>query len=397
MGHLVVRNTSELCLPSPDGASVAREPHAALVARDGVVTWVGPESLLPASEADGAEELDAEGRALVPALVDAHTHLVYAGDRVLDFTRRVRGMTYAEIAAEGGGILTTVRATRAASFDELLSVTRARLVERRALGILTTEIKSGYGLSVEHELRLLEVVAALAREGFDVEGTLLAAHAVPRDIERATYVSQITGVMIPDVARRGLARFVDVFVERGAYTADEAREIFAAARAHGLLPRLHADQITSGGGAELAAEVGAVSADHLERISDEGLRALADRRVIATLLPGAATYLGDEAPRLGRRLHDAGVEIAVATDQNPGSSPTKNLALMATLAATRFGLSAEEALRAITLGAAHALRRADVGSLTPGMKARFLQLEHEDSRVLVASFGEPCVRRVVEA
>ncbi|MCA9554550.1 MAG: imidazolonepropionase [Myxococcales bacterium] len=394
-GHrLVVKNAAEICVPDAEGAGVQRLTGHALYIEGGRVAWLGPQAELPASAHD-APEYDAADRAVLPALVDAHTHLVWGGDRVADFARRARGMTYAEIAAEGGGIVTTVKATRATPFADLLSAARRRLLDRARHGIGTTEIKSGYGLSVSHELRMLEVVAALRAEGFDVEATLLAAHTIPPDADRAEYLRAVREELIPEVARRGLARFADAFVERGAYTADEAREVFAAARAHGLMPRIHADQITAGGGAELAAEAGATSADHLEHVSDAGMAALKAAGVVAVLLPGAMTYLGDAAPKLGRRLVDTGVKVAVATDTNPGSSPTQNLPLMATLAVSQMGLTAEEALRAVTLGGAEALRRVDVGTLAVGALGRFIVLNSPDSRALVAAFGEPVVADLV--
>lgn len=393
--RLVVRNASEICLPQAQGRGVDRLPKHALYIEGGRVAWLGLDRALP-DAAEGAPEYDAEGRAVLPALVDAHTHLVWGGRRVADFARRAQGMSYAQIAAEGGGILTTVRDTRAATFDQLLDDARARLEARTAHGIGTTEIKSGYGLTVAHERRMLEVVAALRAEGFDLEATLLAAHTVPKDTPRETYLTEIVETLIPEVAARGWARFVDVFVEAGAYTVEEGRQVFEAGRAHSLVPRIHADQITAGGGAELAAEVRAASADHLENVSDEGLARMRAAGVVGVLLPGAMTYLGDAAPKLGRRLVDAGVTVAVATDTNPGSSPTQNLPLMGTLAVTLMGLTADEALRAVTLGGAQALRRDDVGTLSPGARGRFIVLEDEDSRALVSAFGEPIVRSFVD-
>jgi imidazolonepropionase len=389
--RMVVVHTSEICVPEASGGGVERMERSAIAIDGGVIRWIGPEATLPESYKDGAELFDAEGFAVVPALVDCHTHLVYAGDRVADFSRRTHGMTYAQIAQEGGGISTTVRATRSASSEELCELAQERLLLRRAHGIATTEIKSGYGLSIEHEIRMLEVIDQLRQAGFDIESTLLAAHTVPKEVPRDAYVQQIIEQMIPEVADRRLARFVDVFVEKGAYSVEEARRIFEAGKRSGLLPRIHADQLSPGGGAELAASVGAVSADHLENISEQGIDELARAHVVATLLPGALTYLGEEAHKLGRRLVDRGVEVAIATDENPGSSPTSNLPMMATIACTKMGLTVEEALRAITLGGAHALGRDDIGTLRPGAKAQLLLLEHKDSRALVASYGEPII------
>ncbi|MBK6684592.1 MAG: imidazolonepropionase [Deltaproteobacteria bacterium] len=394
MSSTLVRNASELGIPDAAGPGFTRHPGWAFWAKDGRIQWVGPETEAP-PEAQKAAVYDAGGRAVMPALVDAHTHLIFGGDRIADFSRRLEGKSYAEIAAEGGGIQTTVKATRAASDAELLDRARIALARRRAVGIGTTEVKSGYGLDEATELRTLSLVAELRREGHDLVPTLLAAHSVPKDRPREDWIQAIIEGLIPAAAEKSLAQFCDVFVEKGAYTVEEARRIFQAAKHHGLIPKLHADQLTPGGGAELAAEVGAASADHLEHVSEAGLKRLASGKVVAVLLPGALTYLGDRAPWLGRELIEAGVQVAVATDANPGSSPTHNLPLMATLAATQMGLKVEEALRAVTLGAAHALRRSDVGSLVVGARARFIVLDARDCRALVASFGEPVVKETV--
>ncbi|MCC7386739.1 MAG: imidazolonepropionase [Deltaproteobacteria bacterium] len=393
--HLV-RNASEICVPQADGRGIERLRGYALLAEAGRITWIGPEPQIP-ERAGGAMVHDAGGGAVLPALVDCHTHLVYAGDRIEDFALRAQGASYADIAARGGGILTTVRATRAASTGDLVASTRRRLEHRRRYGIGTTEVKSGYGLTIEHERRLLEATALLRGEGWDLEPTLLAAHAVPPDVPREAYVEAICRELIPEAARRSLASFVDVFVERGAYTLDEGRRVLTAAQDAGLGVRIHADQLTQGGGARLAAELGAASADHLEHATDDDLAAMARSGVIATLLPGAMIFLGDEGRSLGARARAQGVEVAVATDHNPGSSPLHNLPLAATLAVTQMGLTVEEAIRAVTLGAARALRRPDVGTLTVGSRARWAVLDAPDSRALVYAFGEPIVRELVEA
>jgi imidazolonepropionase len=389
----VVRNTSELVLPEASGRGVTRVPDGAFVVRDDRVAWVGPASALP-EDTRALPVFDAERRAVLPALVDAHTHLVYAGERIQDFALRAEGTSYAESAARGGGILTTMTATRAAAVDALADDLRARLAHRARYGITTTEVKSGYGLTVEHELRMLEAIALVRRDGHDLEPTLLAAHALPRDRPREAWVADIVDILVPTVAARGLARFVDAFVEKTAYTLDEARRVFAAARAHGLGLRIHADQLTAGGGTALAAELGAASADHLEYATDADFAALARAGTVAVLLPGALTFLGDDGRGLGARLRAAGAELAIATDHNPGSSPLHNLPLAATLAVTTMGLHVDEALRAITLGGARALRRDDVGHLGFGARARWLVLEHADARALVYAFGEPVVRGV---
>ncbi|MBK8013990.1 MAG: imidazolonepropionase [Deltaproteobacteria bacterium] len=394
--NLFVRNASELCVPDPVGPGVERHAGWGLYIEGGRVRWVGPERDAP-QEAHQAPVYDAEQRAVLPALIDSHTHLIYGGDRTEDFARRAGGQTYTEIAAQGGGIQTTVRATRAAAPVDLASRARKALARRAELGIATTEIKSGYGLETGAEIKILEIIAELMREGYDVEATFLGAHTIPVDVERSRYIQVLVEEMLPRVAEAKLARFCDVFVETGAFTIPEARTIFAHARAHGLIPRAHVDQLSAGGGAELSAEVGAASADHLEYVSAAGIKAMATHNVVATLLPGALFYLGDTCPGLGRRLIDGGVEVAVATDANPGSSPTHNLPLMATLAVTHFGLRVEEALRAITLGAAHGLRRTDIGGFSPGQRGRFIVIDDRDARALVASYGEPIVLALVDS
>ncbi len=394
--RFVLTGASELFRPDPGGTSGARRAAGEVVYVDkGRIVFVGPEERLP-SEATSAPRHDVGGRAVLPGFVDAHTHIVFGGDRIEDFDRRARGLSYAEIAAAGGGIVTTVRATRAEPTERLLARGRAALLRRREQGVFTTEVKSGYGLDTPTELRMLEVVASLRAEGFDVEPTLLAAHALPPDRPRAEWVDEIVTELIPEVQRRGLATSVDAFVERSAYTPAEARTVFSAAAAAGLGVRLHADQLSSTGGAELAAEAGALSADHLEHISPAGIEALAAAGVVAGLLPGAMVHLGQRAPGLGRRLVEAGVEVMVATDANPGSSPTHNLGLAATLAVTQLGLTPEQATRAATLGAARALGRADVGHLERGARARFVVLDHPDSRAWVASFGEPVLAEIID-
>jgi glutamyl-tRNA synthetase len=388
---LVVMNAAEICVPQASDAGVDRLRGHALLVEEGKIAWLGEQAAI-GGRADGAEVYDAKGCAILPALIDCHTHLVHGGSRVEDFDRRSRGMTYAEIFAAGGGIHSTVAATRETNPHVLRQRAEQLLLRRAGYGIGTTEVKSGYGLDVKTELEMLNVVAQLRKAGFDLEATLLAAHARPKDRDAADYIRAICLEMIPEVAEKKLARFVDVFVEENAYTAAEARTIFEVARSAGLFVRVHADQLTTGGGAELAAELSAASADHLEKASDAGLEALARAKVVGVLLPGSVAYLG-EAPRgLGKRLVERGVEVAVATDANPGSSPTHNLPLAATLAVTQMGLTAEQALRAITLGAAHALKRDDIGSLAVGSRADFLVLESPDSRALIAAFGEPVIR-----
>ncbi len=372
-------------------------PRAALAWEGDRIRWVGPEQELPPALA-GLPREDAGGRLVIPGLVDCHTHLAFGGWRADEFEQRILGASYLEIAARGGGIASTVRQTRAASTEHLLDRCRRHLAAMARLGVTTVEAKSGYGLSLEDELRLLEIYARLATLGPQrIVPTLLAAHVVPPEYRdrREAYVRLVIEEIIPAVAGRGLARFCDVFVEEGAFPVAEARRIFAAGRAHGLAPKLHADQLSACGGAELAAEVGAASADHLERISEGGIRRLAEAGVVAVSLPFASLYL-NVAPLPARRLIEAGVPVAVATDFNPGSAPSYHLPMALTLACTLQRMTPAEALKGATSVAAHAIGcQAEVGSLEPGKRADFAIIEAESvEQWLYHLRANACVRTV---
>jgi imidazolonepropionase len=354
---------------------------AALAWEGDTIRWVGPAADLPGELAD-APAADAAGRLVVPGLVDAHTHLAFGGWRADEFERRIRGESYEEIAASGGGIAATVRATRAASSEELEDRCRRFLGAMAGLGVTTVEAKSGYGLSGEEELRILEVYRRLGEDSAApaVVPTFLGAHAVPPGWggSRKELVDRIAGSWVPAVAERGLARFCDVFVEEGAFGRQEARTVLEAGAAHGLRPKLHADQLSEGGGAELAAELGAASADHLEHVSAAGARAMAEAGVVGVILPLAGLYL-DQAPAPARTLVDAGVAVAVATDFNPGTAPSYHLPLAMTLACLRGGLTPAEALKGATVVAARAVGEEDrVGSLEEGKAADFAVLDAPD-------------------
>jgi len=328
---------------------------------------------------DGADVLDAMGRVVMPGFVDAHTHLPFAGSREAEFARRMSGMTYQQIAAEGGGISATVRATRAASDEELLDTILQRLDRMLLEGVTTCEAKSGYGLTLDDELRLLRLaLEAGQRHPIDVVTTLLGAHTVPPEYagRRDDYVRLVIEEMIPRAAAGKLAAFCDVFCEAGVFSADEARRILKAGRAAGLRPRLHADQLTPGGGAELAAEVEAASADHLDHASDEGLSLMARAGVAAILLPGASFCMRQAHWAPARRMVDAGVAIAVATDLNPGTCNTESMSLMVALACLSMNLAVEEAVAACTLNAAVTIGRSGtIGSLEPGKQADVIVLD----------------------
>ncbi|HEY1380567.1 MAG TPA: imidazolonepropionase [Gemmataceae bacterium] len=378
----VLTNIRELAVCPVAGGpdQIGRIADAALAWDDaGRVRWAGPAADLPAGFR-GARTIDAGGALVVPGLVDCHTHLAFAGWRADEFVERCRGTTYADIAARGGGILRTVRMTREASEYELLTRCRGFLAGMVRRGVTTVECKSGYGLSVDDELKLLRVYRQL-RDEFPgaVASTFLGAHTIPPEYrgDRAGYIRLVCAEMIPRVAAERLADFCDVFVETGALTPDEARTIFAAAKAHGLRPKLHADQLADGGGAALAAEVGAISADHLEYANDAGLRAMTAAGVVAVALPLASLYLR-QPPLDARRCLAAGVTVAVATDFNPGSAPCYDLPLALTLACTMNRLTPAEALRGATINAARAIGVEDeVGSLEPGKRADFVLVDAE--------------------
>ncbi len=317
--------------------------------------------------------IDASGRLVTPGLVDAHTHLMFAGHRAQEFEMRLRGAGYAEILAAGGGILTTVRATREASLDDLVALGKARLGRMLAHGTTTVEAKSGYGLSLADELKILRATARLSRaQAIDLVPTFLGAHVVPaeRRADPDGYVREVCDVMLPAVADEGLAVFCDVFCEEGAFSVEQTRRILTAAARRGLGLKIHADQLSHSGGARLAAEVGATSADHLEHTPDADLRAMADRGVVAGLLPGATFFLLRHRYADARKMIALGVPVALATDFNPGSSPTLSLQMAIALACVEMRLTPSEALSAATINAAHAVGRAtEVGSLDVGKQA----------------------------
>ena len=343
----------------------------ALAVEDGFITWVGPRAELPRGASD-AVMLDGKGGWVTPGLVDCHTHLVYAGNRAAEFERRLAGATYEEIAREGGGIVSTVRATRAASPEDLARQSEPRLNRLLAEGVTTVEIKSGYGLDLDSELKCLRAARRLgATHEVDVRTTLLAAHAVPPEFRgRADqYVALVCDEIIPAAARAGLADAVDAYCERIAFSAAQVGRVFDAARREGLPVKLHADQLSDAGGAALAAQWHALSADHLEHGSLEGISALARAGTVAVLLPGAYYFLRERQPPPIAALRAAGVPIALATDCNPGTSPVTSLLLMLNMACTLFGLTPDEALAGVTRNAARALGSADRGRLDRGMRA----------------------------
>jgi imidazolonepropionase len=353
---------------------------AAMVWAGTTIRWVGPRSELP-DEYQGAARLDAQGGLVVPGLVDCHTHLAFGGWRADEFTQRIEGASYLDIARAGGGIARTVRLTREAGEEELYRRARAFVREMVSLGVTTIECKSGYGLDREHELQLLRVYRRLAEtEPVRIVPTFLGAHVVPPEYRerREAYVALLVDQLIPAVAEERLAACCDVFVEDSAFTVEEARRILLAGRAAGLAAKLHGDQLSSSGGAELAAEVGALSADHLEHVSERGILAMAEAGVVAVSLPIASLYLG-QSPMPARRLMAAGVAVAVATDFNPGSAPSYHMPFAMTLACLLQRMTPAESLKGATLYAANALGLDQrVGSLEPGKAADFAIIDAPD-------------------
>ncbi len=394
----LLTNISQLAICPAAGrpGDIGLVTGAALAWNQGRIVWAGPTESMPA-QVRGWPAEDAQGALVVPGLIDCHTHLAFAGWRADEFDRRCRGATYQEIAASGGGIMSTVRRTRAASETELHARARGFLESMTDLGITTVECKSGYGLTTEDELKLLRVYRRLREEGPQtVVSTFLGAHVVPPEFQsrRAEYVRLVSEEMVPRLASEQLATFCDVFVEDGAFTPDEARQIFAAAGRHGLRPKLHADQLTDSDGAALAAEVGAVSADHLECVRDAGLAAMAGGGVVAVILPLASTYL-QTRPLEARRCFQAGVPVAVATDFNPGTAPSYHLPLALMLACTASRMTPAEALQGATIQAARALGLAEeVGSLESGKRADFVLLDAESVEHWISHFRPNAVRAV---
>jgi imidazolonepropionase len=364
------------------------------------ITWVGLEKDRPRTP--GATEVDCRGKAVIPALVDSHTHLVWGGDRKDELELRLGGADYEQIFAAGGGILSSVRQTRSIDDDELLAQSRVRLERMRRSGATSFEIKSGYGLDLETELRQLRVARRLAQEtGARVRTTCLAAHALPAELRdspagRVEFVRRVCDEILPAVAAAGLADFCDVFCDRGAFTPDETRQILLAARALGIAPRLHANEFGHTGGALLAAELHALSADHLLHLDDAERAALRDAGVVATLLPGTSLVLGKPFAD-GRALVKAGVPVAVASDCNPGSCALESLSMVLALACYGCKLSPAEALCGATHNAACALGLADeVGRIDAGTSADLLILATPDYRDLVYHAGSPLISAVYQ-
>lgn len=412
MATLLLEMISTLATPQPGHASEGRLPRAegsrmndllvlrnAAVAIDGDMIVAVGDSDEVASQFPDAERIDCSGKTVLPGFVDSHTHIVFAGNRSSEFAMRLRGATYQEIAAAGGGILSSMRSVREASLEEI--VERSRPLVRSAFrhGSTTIEAKSGYGLDVESELKLLEAIRVLDREEEPtLIPTFLGAHAFPPEFRenRAAYVDLIVREMIPAVAERGLAEYCDVFTDEGYFSVEESERIFDAAVSHGMKTRVHADELADVDAAAMAARIGAASADHLLMVNDDGIAAMKRAGVIATLLPGTAFYLGlPYAP--ARDLIEAGLAVALATDCNPGSNMCENMQMTLALACMGMKMTIEEAITAATLNGAAALHRSDrIGAIAPGMTADLAIFSVPDYPDIVYHYGVNQVETVIK-
>jgi imidazolonepropionase len=405
---LVIRNARQLVtLAGPEaprsGAAqgeLAIIPDGAVAVQNGEIVAVGPTDALMLSQDidDHTAELDASGLVVTPGLVDSHTHLVFAGTRAHEYELRAQGATYAEIMEAGGGIHASVRQTRAASLETLVRNAQTHLQRMLAHGTTTVEAKSGYGLDFDTEVKQLEALERLSRRHeIDVVPTFMGAHAVPDGEDPDAYVDWLCKEAIPKVAIRQLARFCDVFCEKGVFTPEQAERILRAAIGQGLQAKIHADELSDTGGAALAARVGAVSADHLHCANESGLKAMASRGVIGTLLPGTAVFLGLSHHAPARRMVELGVPVALATDFNPGSCYSESLPLMMSFACSLLKLTPAEALVASTINAAHAVSRAHrVGSLEPGKQADLVLWDADDYRMIPYHMGINLVKTVLK-
>ena len=398
MTSLAVLHASQLVtLSGPKRPRVGTELSAlgiihngGMLIRDGKIERVGPSDEIEKNVGD-AEVVDAGGRVVMPGFVDAHTHLVFAGNRLDDFERRARGETYEQIAKAGGGIRSTVEKTRAASELELLTQAKKHANWLLSCGTTTVEAKSGYGLTVEDELKILRVMRQLKEEvPLEIVPTFLGAHAVPRELSPDEYLDVVITEMLPRVTAEKLAEFCDVFCERGYFNIDQSRKILSTAKKLGLRLRGHVDQLTNSGGAKLMAEMGATTADHLEQTDEQGIAALKKANVQPVLLPGSVYALGSSRYPRSREMIEAGLAIVLATDFNPGSSPTPSMPMVLSLACTQMKMSPAEAITASTVNAAHSVNQGDrIGSLEPGKLANFVIFDCEDYRELAYWFGIP--------
>ena len=397
----VITNLKGLFTPTPGtpwGTDLI--PDAAVAIRGGRVGWIGPRADLP-MEWEGAEEIDGHDRWATPGFVDPHTHLLFGGDRSQEFNQRLHGVTYAELAAQGGGIRETVRATRLASVEELVEIGEERLQKLARKGVVHLEGKTGYGLALEAEARLLDAYAVLQGRGWSLDVTLMPAHDLPPEFagDPDRFIRTVAEEWQPELVRRypGVARFCDVFVEKGVFTPEHGRRILESGRRLGLTPRIHADEFCHTGGGELAADLGAASADHLMFCSEAGMKAMAAAGVTPTLLPATTLFLGMREFAPARKMIEAGCRVALASDFNPGSCACLDPLLILRLGCLQLRMTFEEAFTAMTFHAARSLGREDLGHLHPGAQARVALWDVKHPLELVYWMGEAFVPRVIMA
>lgn len=404
----VIRNLSQLVTPRGTEAVRGRAmrdllvvPNAAIVIDGARISFAGAERDLTAEMSDGAEEIDAAGATALPGFVDTHTHIPFAGYRESEFNRRLAGETYEQIAASGGGIVSTVAATRAAAVEELAGNIRRRAALMSLHGTTTCEAKSGYGLNLDDELKQLRAIEQAAADlPLRIVPTALPAHDIPPEARgeesgRSRYVAQVVEEILPAIARENLARFCDVFVEKGVFTIDDGRLILQEGARLGLTPRIHADELSDLGGAALAAEVGAASADHLMYISEEGVRDLATSNTVANLLPATSFFLMSERYAPARALIDEGAIVSLSTDCNPGSSMTESMQMVMQLASLRMKMTVEEVITASTINGAYSVRLGhETGTLEAGKSADIVLIDAPSYLHLVYHFGVNLVTRV---
>ncbi|PYK53673.1 MAG: imidazolonepropionase [Verrucomicrobia bacterium] len=403
MSSLAVLRASQLVtLTGPKRPRAGRElselviiPDGGMLIRNGRIDVVAPSNEIEKKAGD-AEVIDARGKIVLPGFVDAHTHLVFAGNRLDEFERRARGDTYEQIARAGGGIWSTVEKTRAASEDDLLMQARKHADWFLRCGTTTLESKSGYGLTLEDELKILQVMKRLNQETLlEIVPTFLGAHAVPRKMHADEYVDLVVDEMLPRVTSGNLAEFCDVFCERNYFNVDQSRRILSAAKKLGLKLRIHADQLSNSGASTLAAELKTTTADHLEETDERGIALLKSAGVQPVLLPGSVYALGSTHYPRARQMVEAGLSVVIATDFNPGSSPTPSMPMILSVACTQMKMSAAEAISASTINAAYSLGRGDqIGSLERGKFANFAIFDCEDYRELAYWFGVPLTHGV---
>ena len=406
MENLVVTNIGQLitlggmsapCVGKALGELSVLE-NAALICRSGLIDWVGKQADLPKLE--NYNIIDAKKSVVTPGLVDAHTHPVFAGSREKEYELKILGKTYQEIAASGGGIRSTVRHTRAATEEDLLVESRGHIDLLLSHGTTTVEAKSGYGLSLADELKSLQVIKKINQESkVELVPTFLGAHEIPDEYRnnRDEYINLLIEEMIPTVAKEKLAEYCDIFCENHVFSISEARKILTTAKNYGLKLRLHADQLTLSGGAKLAAELGATTADHLEHIDEEGIRALKQTGVMPVLLPGSVFHLGLKQYPPARKMIETGLAVVLATDFNPGSSPTPSLPMIMSLACTQMRMTPAEALTACTINAAYSLGRGEkLGSIVVGKQADLVIFNCQDYRQIPYFFGTNLVNTVIK-